>query len=320
MGGWLVLERWIAPGVFQGTDATDEYSLCVQLGPTQASERLTKHRNGFITEQTIEQIAASGLNTVRLPVGYWLFGGVEPYTDGASRYVDQLFTWAKKYGVHVILDIHAVPGSQNGWDHSGRAGGLGWHRSPENVEATLQFVHGLCEKYGDHPQLTGIEVLNEPRWDVPIGLLLDYYQRAYQIVRNNCPARVGVIFSDAFRSGEMSRALADLGMSNVAMDMHMYQIFTDADEALDLNGHIRKTIKAWPKEIREASRVPIMIGEWSAAMSESRYTYAAQDYQKYARTQIEMFESCGVGWVYWTALTYGDGAWSLLDHPEFLSN
>ena len=321
MGGWLVLERWIAPDVFHDTDATDEYSLCVQLGPKQVFERLAKHRDGFITEQTIKQIAALGLNTVRLPVGYWLFGGVEPYVDGASRYVDQLFIWAQKHNVGVILDVHAVPGSQNGWDHSGRAGEIGWHKDPYNVEVTLQFLAKLCERYGSQRQLTGIEVLNEPHWDVPLAALMDYYERAYCIIREKCPVTVGVIFSDSFRPGEVSRQLAHFGGENIAMDMHLYQLFTSDDRALDMPGHSQKTTQQWPEMIREAaSRLPIMIGEWSAAMSESHHTYDSEDYQKYARTQIKTFESGGVGWVYWTARVHDGGAWSLLDHPEFLLN
>lgn len=30
--------------------------------------------------------------------------------------------WARKYGLRVELDLHSVPGSQNGLNHSGRIG------------------------------------------------------------------------------------------------------------------------------------------------------------------------------------------------------
>ena len=32
LGGWLVLEKWMVPDVYRGTDAPDEYSLCLALG------------------------------------------------------------------------------------------------------------------------------------------------------------------------------------------------------------------------------------------------------------------------------------------------
>lgn len=320
LGGWLVLERWITPHIFQNTDATDEYSLSIALG-TRANEYFDKHRRTFITEQTIARVAEAGLNTVRLPVGYWLFGGVGPFADGAHKYVDQLFNWAEKYEIKVILDLHAAPGSQNGWDHSGRSGELGWHKSKENVESTLRFLSHLCEEYGHRSSLLGIEVLNEPRWDVPIDILMDYYLRAYEIVRMKCPVKTVVIFSDAFRHDGVSRQLADANLANIALDMHFYQLFTDEDRELDLKGHLRKATNEWSKMIHKASaRMPVVVGEWSAALDESRYTFTHADYRAYALAQINAFESCDAGWVYWTAKVQGGGAWSLLDNPDFVEN
>jgi glucan 1,3-beta-glucosidase len=189
------------------------------------------------------------------------------------------------------------------------------------MTATLQFLSDLCERYGNLPSLIGIEVLNEPHWDVPLNVLLDYYERSYRIVREKCPEQIGIIFSDAFRPGKVSRALSDLGMKNIAIDMHLYQLFTDADRKLDLKGHVHKARKVWPATIRDvSSRLPILIGEWSAAMDEFRGNYTNDDCREYFKTQIETFESQGIGWLYWTARTQDGGVWSLLDHPEFIAN
>ena len=32
LGGWLVLEKWMTPSVFEGLDAVDETTFCVELG------------------------------------------------------------------------------------------------------------------------------------------------------------------------------------------------------------------------------------------------------------------------------------------------
>ena len=34
----------------------------------------TAHRNSFYTEKDFEEIAAAGLNTVKIPIGYWIVG------------------------------------------------------------------------------------------------------------------------------------------------------------------------------------------------------------------------------------------------------
>jgi len=175
--------------------------------------------------------------------------------------------------------------------------------------------------YGNHTSLEAIEVLNEPHWDIPLSVLVDYYHRAYQIVRGTCSGKVAVIFSDSFRAGKVSRVLSDSAMENITLDMHLYQLFTDQDRELDLEGHLHKACRQWPKTIREASsRLPVLVGEWSAAMDESRVDYTNDDYCRYFKTQIEMFESQHVGWVYWTVRTQDGGAWRLLDHPEFIAS
>src|SRR5580658_2283087 len=70
LGAWLVLERWMTPDTYRGTDAQDEYSLCLTLGD-KAKSRLDQHRDNFITSSDFRWIGKCGLNTVRLPVGYW---------------------------------------------------------------------------------------------------------------------------------------------------------------------------------------------------------------------------------------------------------
>ena len=40
--------------------------------------------------------------------------------------IDQLLDWANAYGLTVLLDIHALKGSQNGFDNSGQTLGFKW--------------------------------------------------------------------------------------------------------------------------------------------------------------------------------------------------
>lgn len=326
LGGWLVLERWITPGLFEGSEARDEYDLCCDYGE-QAHQLLAMHRQNFITKRTIKQIKARGLDTVRLPIGYWLFDDVSPFVAGADDCVHQLFRWCNELGIGVILDIHAAPGSQNGWDHSGHAGQIGWG-STETVQATLNFLHEVIERYGHENALEAIEVLNEPHWDVSLGTLLEYYQKAYDLIRSMSPT-LPIIMSDAFRPDDMARQLQRHRFTGVMMDVHLYQLFTDEDRALDFEGHLHKTRHLWANHLHDLQqRVPIIVGEWSAAMSELYqpidqpahvYNYAHVDYVKYFTAQRDVFDKAGVSWTYWTAKTQYGGPWSLLDNPDFIA-
>lgn len=74
-----------------------------------------------MTEDDLAFLAKSGINHVRIPFGYWIFGDIrsdEPWVDGELKYLERGIKWAAKYNIHVILDLHCAPGSQNGFDNS----------------------------------------------------------------------------------------------------------------------------------------------------------------------------------------------------------
>ena len=86
-------------------------------------------------EEDIAALANHTINSLRLPVGDWMYKPYWPYTgctDGALERVEWLLDTCEKYGLSVLLDIHAVKGSQNGFDNSGESKGLVW----TSVEST----------------------------------------------------------------------------------------------------------------------------------------------------------------------------------------
>lgn len=79
LGNWLVLEKWMSPELFYGTDARDEYDLPRQLPREVYEARIRVHRSEYISEGDFVRIRAMGMNAVRIPVPYFIFGDVEPY-------------------------------------------------------------------------------------------------------------------------------------------------------------------------------------------------------------------------------------------------
>ncbi|KAB2890316.1 MAG: glycoside hydrolase family 5 protein [Desulfobulbaceae bacterium] len=348
LGGWLVLEKWITPSLFEGLKATDETSYCVELGEAEATRRLHRHWNTFITRDDFAWLARAGINAVRLPVGHWLFGKDYPYhrryqevrypfVEGGLAIVDQVFRWAGESGLVVVLDLHAAPGCQNGFDNGGLLGICEWHTSEEYINHTLDVLERLAQRYAGHPALHGIEVLNEPRWDLPIDLLKRFTTDAYHRIRHHCPPeRVTVVFHDGFRPvREYAGFLQEPEFRNVAIDIHRYQCFVREDIDLDIFGHIRKAAVDWRAEadrnIRESSH-RIYCGEWSLGMNlrvvslwaEGPFNHAleAMDefqmsaaYRGYASAQLLTFEKYA-GWFFWTYRTETTPEWSYRDCVE----
>ena len=81
-----------------------------------AEAKLKEHWDTWFTEQDFKDIAAAGLNHVRIPIGYWAFDVQEgePYIQGQLPYLQKALGWAEAAGLKVIVDLHGVPGSQNG--------------------------------------------------------------------------------------------------------------------------------------------------------------------------------------------------------------
>ena len=100
LGNWLVLEKWMSPELFDGTTAEDETYLCKQLSEEAKRERLKVHRDSYITGRDFAYLAEKGIDVVRIPIPFFIFGDFEPYV-GCVQYLDKAFDWAEKYAALV---------------------------------------------------------------------------------------------------------------------------------------------------------------------------------------------------------------------------
>lgn len=342
LGGWLVLEKWMTPSLFEGRTATDETTWCVELG-ADAAPRLREHWRRFITREDFLWLAGRGINAVRLPVGHWVLGPpyphhpaygdrAHPFVEGGIDVVDAAFDWASECGIGVLLDLHAAPGCQNGFDNGGLLGICDWPTRPEYVDHSVELLGRLASRYRAEPALLGIEVLNEPRWDIPTAQLKDYYLRAHGAIRAALPPdRAWVVFHDGFRpAGEFGGFFDQPPFERALFDVHRYQCFERADLDLDIHGHVGKAGIEWADEARAIQRtlgIPAICGEWSLGLDlEVVSLWAAGPYDNaldrldrfqhdvalraYAAAQLLAFEHYA-GWFFWSYRTETTPAWSL---------
>ncbi|WWC86985.1 uncharacterized protein L201_001866 [Kwoniella dendrophila CBS 6074] len=240
IGGWLVLEPWITPSMFQGKPewVVDEWTYGVYMGyQNDTMGEIRQHWNTWFTYAELKDIAAVGLNTIRVQIGFWsvipLENG-EPFLVGAYDYLKLAVTWAASLGLKVMIDLHGAPGGQNSWDNSGFRGIREWFYNDTNVSRTLNAITVLTEEFlKDQYQDTvvAIQLLNEPfpcnDWE--LNTLKNYYQNSYHLIRdrsNQKQKRITVGLDQAYQglqTWEWFMKWPDY--VDVSMDIHIYSMF-----------------------------------------------------------------------------------------------
>ncbi|KAF7323391.1 Glycoside hydrolase family 5 protein [Mycena chlorophos] len=256
LGGWFVLEPFIAPALFQEyPTAIDEWSLSTLMrADGTLQQKLEAHYDTFITEEDLAQIAAAGLNWIRVPIPFWAVSTwsdvgsdsypgagttAEPFLEGVAwPYIVRLLTWARKYGLRVNLDLHTIPGSQNGFNHSGKDGQINFMNGPmgyANAQRAADIIRTIAEflaqdEWTDVVQMFGI--LNEPRLAI-IGQdqVYSFYYEMYQMIRNITGIGEGhgqyITLHDGF-AGISKWGGWLTGSDRVIIDTHPYFSFSGA--------------------------------------------------------------------------------------------
>lgn len=307
LGGWLVLEKWMHPALFDGYIAEhyDETSFCRCLSDEAKRARLQVHRDTFITLNDFRWIRDVGLNSVRIPVPHWIFDDCAPYV-GCAAYLDRAFDWAEETGLSILIDLHTAPGCQNGFDNGGITGVCDWRKDPANLDRTVMVLEKLCRRYRDRKAMLGIELLNEPSWENPFELVRDFTIRAYKACRAVLKDEQLVVFHDAFRLKAWENILPEKEYPNVVLDTHLYQCFDDGMNALPPEEHARIALTDRKAELTRASQYHrVIVGEWSLGLTENEHWAQLDDtgrmlaLRAYCDAQLLSQEEC-LGWYFWS--------------------
>ncbi|KAF2465307.1 glycoside hydrolase [Lindgomyces ingoldianus] len=344
LGGWFVLEPWITPSMFEGNGAVDEYTLTQELGKDAAHSKLSQHWNSWITQDDFNQIAGAGLNHVRIPIGYWSIIPIdgEPYVQGAYDMLGKALDWAEGAGLKVMIDLHGAPGSQNGFDNSGRYGSIQWTQG-DSVQHTLNVLNKIRDDHASHPAVSAIQLLNEPMgYSLNMDIVRQFYMDGWGNLKNS---NVGIVFHDAFQ-GVTSWGSWGAGMWNLILDTHHYEIFDTGAVAMSPNDHI-KTACSFGNDMASTGKWTIA-GEWTGGITDcakwlngknkgARYdgtfegsskvgdctgkstgTAAAlsgddkYNIGRFIEAQLDAFEKA-TGWIFWTWKTEGAPEWDMQD-------
>jgi glucan 1,3-beta-glucosidase len=282
VGGWLCLEPFITPSFFapysSREQVIDEYTLIQKLGPGKTRTQLEQHYATFVTAQTFADIRAAGFDHVRIPFSYWAvttYPGDIYLKQVSWRYLLRGIEWARHNGLRVNLDLHGAPGSQNGWNHSGRQGVVGWLNGTDgtlNGQRTID-IHNQLTTFFTQPRyrniITMYGLVNEPRMTgLDTGLVMAWTEKAISTIRGNNMTAV-LVFGDGFMG--LDNWQGKLQSDNkLLLDVHQYVIFNNDQIKLPHSEKLNFACKGWTAQMTRSQNKqtgfgPTMCGEWSQA-------------------------------------------------------
>ncbi|KAI0264435.1 glycoside hydrolase [Gloeopeniophorella convolvens] len=354
LGCWFVLERWIADYPFQGAASPGQSDHDVARGPNGRSI-LEAHWDAWVQEDDWKWIAERGLNAVRIPIGFYHLCGADPLvlkgTDfedmedvfrGAWPRITSAITNAYKYGVGVLIDLHAAPGKQNADSHSGTSSNKIAFFESRNLSHTTYILTSLLTHLTEFttkhnpplPNIIGIELVNEP--NPPGGDhkgLQRWYHNTIQSLRG-IDANIPLYIGDAWQTEGYAnfikgsnQQLPHSSPSPIALDHHLYRCFTPSDSRITASQHAQalkdpvsgaaSRFSQLASTLTEAG-ADLVVGEWSAALNPG----SLQDVQdesaakrSFVDAQLWLYDKFCAGWFWWTFKKQwgGDNGWGLRD-------
>ena len=299
LGGWFVLERWMTPTLFKDSniDGNDETRFCEQA--QNKEETLLNHHKTWITREDIEWMKDQGINLVRIPVPWWLFGNDVYYRSVET--IDQALKMINEVGMDFMLDLHTAPGCQNGFDNGGIQGVMDWHKEDKNIEKTIEILEVILKRYIDIPHFHSIQLLNEPFVTIDIKIIQDFYQRAYNRLRKISKDKI-IVMHDAFRLHEWKDFFTENKYENVILDTHMYQCFDGNMFPYTIEQHEEEALKRTKRLLEVEKYVPVIVGEWSLGLRPNEHindNTIDDALSRYATAQFKAMNAC-TGHTFWS--------------------
>ncbi|ORY04290.1 glycoside hydrolase superfamily [Clohesyomyces aquaticus] len=333
LGSLFIIEPWMASQEFASMGCggqKSEFDCMLSLGQEAGNAAFQKHWDTYITEQDLNTMQQYGLNTIRVPVGYWMvedtvYQDSEHFPKGGLKYLDRLAGWAADRNLYVVLDLHGAPGAQEpNQPFTGQyAPSAGFFHSWQ-YERAYKFLQVMTQRIHSNAayRTTGmIEVLNEPERNHP-DLITEFYATAYAKIREteaqvNCPAesQLTIQFMDqGWGAGNPADVVG--GKPNVAYDNHRYLKWDTSIE------HSKSSYLATScsDSFGYGGNTPLIVGEWSLAIKDELESTPEFDpnvesnkafYTQWWAAQVQAYEK-QLGWVYWSWKTQlgNDWRWS----------
>ncbi|KAF7925440.1 uncharacterized protein EAE97_010521 [Botrytis byssoidea] len=336
LGSLFVFEPWIAETAWSAMGCgpyKSEFDCVAGLGQAKANAAFQNHWKTWINANDIAQMASFGINTIRIPVGYWMmeslvYADSEHFPQGGFQYLESICNTAANAGFFIIIDMHGAPGAQvaSNPDSGQYASTPGFYADYQYARG-VQFLSWLTTNIHKNPAFRNvgmIGIVNEPIQDAgqAAGMISQFYPAAYKAIRA-AEAAAGVqpnnflhvqAMDQGWGSGDPNSGLA--GGVSLAYDEHRYLKWSNV--AVSQTAYLQSSCTYNPIS---STGGPTVVGEFSLSPPDNvqdtaGWTTSTQGafYKKWFEAQVMGYENHALGWIFWTwKAQLNDYRWSYLD-------
>jgi hypothetical protein len=314
IGGWLLMEGYILHGR-NIAESTFKKAFLRVNGADALRSFEQSYRSAFISEDDFKRIAELKANVVRLPFNCRLIeDSPYCYSQTAFTYLDKALEWGKKYGLKIILDLHAAPGAQNhDWHGDSTDGKARFWDKVEYRERAVSLWEAIAERYREHPALAGYDAVNEPVLSQEqLPLLKSFYRSAIQRIKAIDPHHT--IFIEGNNWAQQIDFLQDILEDNVSVSIHTYMPLSytfnfrpfytfpgKIDGELWSNNRIRKYLAPY-RRFSERTGARIFVGEFGIKWRGGFYGE-----REWLDGILSIFDEYDFDYTYWTYKAVANG-------------
>lgn len=264
-------DRWWSIGELTAGLHNDDYSLNTTLverfGTATAQSIIETHQDTWITAADFDNIEASGMNFIRVPIGWSHFLNLDgSWKADPWQKIDWAIEQANARGMYILLDLHTVPGGGCPWGSCGRIGPNpnGFWGDATYQDWVVDIWEKIADRYNGHPGVAGYDLINEPLIDYnedaeDVTQKSDYYDRLYDAVRAIDPDHT--IFLGAFFGMNALAPPSDYGWTNVVYELHPYDMPNQKDWKAQ-NQLVTNELDGLAAKLADPG-VPLLYGEYS---------------------------------------------------------
>jgi aryl-phospho-beta-D-glucosidase BglC (GH1 family) len=184
VGGWLNMENFITG--YSGNESLMRSTVRRVLGDDRYELFFERLLTTFFDESDAKLLADAGMNCVRFPVNYRHFeDNSKPFEfkkDG-FRHLDRAIEACARHGIYSVVDLHALPGSQNHhWHSDNPTHQPAFWDHPHFQDRVVAMWEVIADHYKDNPWVAGYNPINEPA-DESRQVVGPFYRRLVEAIR-----------------------------------------------------------------------------------------------------------------------------------------